>query len=106
MHLSGPRASPQPMHVDAHQHFWPYNPVEYDWIDDSMRSLRRNFLPADLQPELEHNGFQGCVAVQARQTLEETRWPLDLAQRFVPRLAPRGWAIASRIPPARTPSLR
>lgn len=69
------------MRIDAHQHFWSYNAVEYDWIDDSMRSLRRDYLPADLQPELDRAGFQGCVAVQARQTLEETRWLLELAER-------------------------
>jgi L-fuconolactonase len=69
------------MHIDAHQHFWSYNPIEYGWIDDSMQSLRRDFLPADLRPELQRAGFHGCVAVQARQTLAETRWLLDLAER-------------------------
>src|SRR2546430_16623665 len=68
------------MHIDAHQHFWIYDRREYDWMDDSMAALRRDFLPADLKPELERNGFQGCVAVQARQTLEETRWLLELAE--------------------------
>ena len=69
------------MHIDAHQHFWMYNEREYGWIDDSMAALRRDFLSDDLGPELECNGFQGCVAVQARQTLEETRWLLKLADR-------------------------
>jgi L-fuconolactonase len=69
------------MHIDAHQHFWKYDTREYGWIDDSMAALRRNFLPADLKPELERNGFQGCVAVQARSTVEETRWLLELAER-------------------------
>ena len=67
------------MHIDAHQHFWRYNPREYGWIDDSMASLRRDFLPSDLEPELQSNGFEGCVAVQVRQSLEETRWLLELA---------------------------
>jgi L-fuconolactonase len=67
------------MRIDAHQHFWVYQPREYDWIDDSLASLRRDFLPADLKPELERTGFQGCIAVQARQTMEETRWLLELA---------------------------
>ncbi len=79
------------MHIDAHQHFWPYNPVEYDWIDDSVQSLRRDFLPADLQPELERAGFQGCVAVQARQTVAETRWLLNLAERSDFILGVVGW---------------
>src|SRR2546429_7940650 len=79
------------MHIDAHQHFWIYDRREYDWIDDSMAALRRDFLPDDLKPELEHNGFQGCVAVQARQTLEETRWLLELAERAPFILGVVGW---------------
>ncbi|HEY6371203.1 MAG TPA: amidohydrolase family protein [Candidatus Sulfotelmatobacter sp.] len=80
------------MHIDAHQHFWIYNPTEYDWIDDSMSALRRDFLPADLKPELDRSHFQGSVAVQARQTLEETRWLLDLAERSPSILGVVGWA--------------
>ncbi len=67
------------MKVDAHQHFWVYDASEYGWIDDSMAMLRRDFLPPDLKPLLEAAGFDGCVAVQARQTPEETRWLLELA---------------------------
>ena len=67
------------MRIDAHQHFWIYDPGEYAWIDDSMGSLRHDFLPLDLKPELQGSGFDGAVAVQARQTLEETRWLLELA---------------------------
>ena len=65
--------------IDAHQHFWRYDPREYGWIDDSMAALRRDFLPADLQGEMSSAGVDACVAVQARQTLEETRWLLALA---------------------------
>jgi L-fuconolactonase len=79
------------MHIDAHQHFWVYDPREYEWIDDSMASLRRDFLPGDLKPELDRNGFQGCVAVQARQTLEETQWLLDLARDAPFILGVVGW---------------
>jgi L-fuconolactonase len=67
------------MRIDAHQHFRVYDQREYAWIDDSMASPRRDFLPNDLKPELERNGFQGSVVVQARQTLEETRWLLELS---------------------------
>ena len=67
--------------IDAHQHFWRYDALEYAWIDDSMKGLRRDFLPGDLEPELRAAGFDACVTVQARQTLEETRWLLDLADR-------------------------
>src|SRR4030095_6809749 len=78
-------------HIDSHQHFWKYDSGEYGWIDDSMKSLRRNFMPEDLEPELERNGFDGCVAVQARQTLQETRWLLELASRHPFVKAVVGW---------------
>lgn len=79
------------MHIDAHQHFWLYNPEEYRWIDDSMKAIRRNFLPEDLVPELQQNGFAGSVAVQARQTLEETRCLLSLADQSPEILGVVGW---------------
>jgi L-fucono-1,5-lactonase len=67
------------MRIDAHQHFWRYTAAEYGWIDDAMASLRRDFLPADARVEMSRAGFDACVAVQARQTLDETRWLLALA---------------------------
>lgn len=79
------------MHIDAHQHFWIYNQKEYDWIDDSMAALRRDFLPEDLTPELEGAGFHGSIAVQARQTLDETQWLLELADRSPLILGVVGW---------------
>ncbi len=77
--------------IDAHQHFWIYNQSEYGWLDEPMVALRRDFLPASLQPELERNGFQGSVLVQVRQSLEETRWLLDLAARTPFILGVVGW---------------
>jgi len=67
------------MRIDAHQHFWRYDALEYGWIDDSMAGLRRDFLPADAEREMRRGGFDACVAVQARQSLDETRWLLTLA---------------------------
>ncbi len=70
------------MKIDAHQHFWLYNKRDYSWINDRMTTLQRNYLPADLQPELTETGFGGSIVVQARQTVEETRWLLQLAGRY------------------------
>ena len=70
------------MKIDAHQHFWLYDRKDYGWIDDRMQVLKRNYLPGDLQPELSKTGFSGSVVVQARQTLEETRWLLQLAGQY------------------------
>jgi L-fuconolactonase len=69
------------MKIDSHQHFWHYNNIEYSWINDDMKTLQRDFSPSDLLPELNKLGFQGSIAVQARQNLEETRWLLGLANQ-------------------------
>jgi L-fuconolactonase len=83
-----PGASPR---IDAHQHFWRYQPAQYGWIDESMAALRRDFLPADAASEMAAIGFDGCVAVQARQTIEETRWLLALADAHPFIVGVVGW---------------
>jgi len=67
------------MRIDAHQHFWEYNQMDYSWIDDSMHIIKKDFLPEHLILELTKEGFDGSIAVQARQTLQETTWLLDLS---------------------------
>ncbi len=69
------------MRIDSHHHFWKYIPDEYGWIDASMTAIRRDFLPPDLKLQLDKVGIDGAVSVQARQTLEETNWLLDLADK-------------------------
>jgi L-fuconolactonase len=78
--------------IDAHHHLWRYSPEEYEWIDDSMTMLRRDFLPQDLSAEMQSASVDGTIAVQARQTLEETRWLLDLADENDQILGVVGWA--------------
>jgi L-fuconolactonase len=78
--------------IDAHHHLWQYNAAEYGWLDDDMRALRRDFLPKDLSAELAAGGIDGSVAVQARQTLDETRWLLDMADQCDAIRGVVGWA--------------
>ena len=70
------------MKIDAHQHFWCYNESDYSWINDQMKVLQRDYLPDNLLPELKNIGFEGSIAVQARQSLEETMWLLELADKY------------------------
>jgi L-fucono-1,5-lactonase len=65
--------------IDAHHHFWKYDAIQYSWISEGMTRIRRDFFPADLEREITAVGIEGVVSVQARQSLEETRWLLDLA---------------------------
>jgi len=60
------------MVIDSHHHFWNYDPVEYDWIDESKQAIRRSFLPGDLKAEIDQAGVDGVVSVQARQIVKET----------------------------------
>ncbi|MEM8893178.1 MAG: amidohydrolase family protein [Bacteroidota bacterium] len=69
------------MRIDAHQHFWNYQPDRDHWITDEMSILRRDYLPVSLYPLLVENSIDGCVAVQADQSLEETRFLLSLAEK-------------------------
>ena len=79
------------MKLDAHQHFWCYNQREYGWIGDEMAALRRDFLPADLAREQLPLGFDGSIAVQARQSVAETEWLLQLAEENKRLHAVVGW---------------
>jgi L-fuconolactonase len=67
------------MIIDSHQHFWKYHPIKDAWITDEMKVLQHDFLPEDLYPLLKKNKIDGCVAVQADQSEDETLFLLELA---------------------------
>ena len=79
------------MTIDAHHHLWKYSAAEYGWISPEMRAIRRDFLPEDLEKLMHHFGIEGTVAVQARQTLEETAWLLELARKHAVMRGVVGW---------------
>lgn len=67
------------MIIDSHQHFWHYEPAKHAWIDDAMAVIRKDFEPSDLAKVYKENGVDGCVAVQADQTIAETDFLLKLS---------------------------
>lgn len=69
------------MILDAHNHFWNFDPVRDAWITEDMSVIRKDFLPSDFRAVLDENGVQGSVAVQADQSLEETDFLLSLAEQ-------------------------
>ncbi len=79
------------MKLDSHQHFWHYSRDEYSWITADMAQLRRDFLPDELERERSAAGFVGSIAVQARQSLEETKWLLELADENERVMGVVGW---------------
>jgi L-fuconolactonase len=78
--------------IDAHQHFWKFDPVRDSWIDNSMEAIQRDFMPQDLKPILTKYGIDGCIAVQTDQSEAETKFLLELAESndFIKGVV--GWA--------------
>ena len=79
------------MKIDSHQHYWHFNTADYGWMGEDMSGIKRDFLPTDLLPELKSIDFDGSVAVQARQSLEETNWLLQLADEHPHIKGVVGW---------------
>jgi L-fuconolactonase len=78
--------------IDAHHHLWRYSKKEYGWIAGNMAPIARDFLPQDLQQALTPSGMHGSIAVQSRQSLEETQSLLNFAQEFPFIRGVVGWA--------------
>ena len=77
--------------IDTHHHLWKYSPEEYAWIGDGMEAIRRDFLVPELQGLMHEGRIDGVVTVQARQTLAETDWLLELAEHHDFMRAVVGW---------------
>ena len=78
--------------IDSHHHLWQYTASEYGWINDSMQSIQRDFLPDDLDAALRSANIDGAVTVQTQHSLEETNWLLSLAEQSSLIKGVVGWA--------------
>lgn len=86
-----------PVVIDTHQHFWDVSRFEYPWMKGpELEPLRRNHLPADLEPLLAPAGVERTVFVQAQHNLEESRWVLRLAERYHFVAGVVGWVDLTR----------
>ena len=70
------------MKIDAHQHFWKFDPIRDSWIGEDMKVIQRDWMPADLKPVLEAAGIGGSVVVQSDQSEDENEFQLENAKRF------------------------
>lgn len=92
--------------IDAHVHFWRYSAAQdagFGWIDARMDVLKRDFLPQHLAQLTRPSGpshagdtgdtavIEGCIAVQAAQMLEETRFLLRLSDEHAFVRGVVGW---------------
>jgi L-fuconolactonase len=77
--------------IDAHQHYWDVTRFDFGWARMGLQGLDRSFLPDELEPLLAAAGIARSVAVQALDTVDETRWLLALAERTPSIAGVVGW---------------
>ena len=70
------------LRIDAHQHFWKFDPIRDEWIGPNMAVIQRDFMPGDLEPLLKEAGIDGCVTVQVDQSEDENDFLLEKAAPF------------------------
>lgn len=80
------------MRIDAHQHYWQIGNFSYPWLTANLPQFYRDYLPADLTPQLAANGIDATVVVQADNSVGETRWLLELAAQEPTIAGIVGWA--------------
>ncbi|MES1952946.1 amidohydrolase family protein [Salinisphaera hydrothermalis] len=67
------------MLIDAHQHFWRYDPARFDWIESGMDVLMHDWLPVDLAEAMAETGIDATIAVQATGDEAETAFLMEQA---------------------------
>ena len=68
--------------IDAHQHFWKFDPTRDSWMTAEMSRIKNDFLPEELEIILKQHGFEGSVVVQSSQVEEENFFQLGNAEEF------------------------
>ena len=66
--------------IDSHQHFWQVGRFDYPWMSSDLGVLYRDYLPNDLAPIIQKNGVNKTVVIQASNSVEESKWLLDVAR--------------------------
>ncbi len=67
--------------IDSHQHFWKVGAFDYPWMSSEVRTLYQDYLPPMLARILRENSVAETMLVQASDSLDETRWMLNLAEQ-------------------------
>ena len=69
------------MRIDSHHHFWTLSRGDYGWMNPDLGPICRDFGPEDLSPHLARAKMDKTILVQAADTVAETGFMLDLADR-------------------------
>jgi L-fuconolactonase len=77
--------------LDTHTHLWRYRAEDYPWIDQSRSAIARDFLVTDLEGALASGGIDAAILVQARHSVQETEWLLEVADESARVAGVIGW---------------
>src|SRR5450432_2259329 len=67
--------------IDAHHHFWAFDPIRDAWINEEMQVLRTDYLPIQLETVYKRKGISGSVLVQTNASEAENLFLLELAEQ-------------------------
>lgn len=77
--------------MDSHLHVWDLTNGGYGWLGPQCGVLHASFLPEQAERELAHAGISAAVLVQADDSEMDTRFLLDVNDRFDFVAAVVGW---------------
>jgi L-fuconolactonase len=81
-----------PLRIDSHLHLWHFEQKQLPWLDAKCTPIHRDFLIGDMTAVLNTANVEAAILVQARQSLEETRWLLLCASETPQACGVVGWA--------------
>lgn len=83
----------RPPVVDSHLHVWDLGGGGYHWLGPQHGPLHASFSPEQAARELEASGVERAVLVQAEDSERDTRYLLDVADRFPFVAGVVGWLL-------------
>ena len=69
------------MYIDSHQHFWKLSRGDYTWMSEDYTPLFKDFDSNDLRPLIKEKNITKTVIVQAADTISESKFILDIADK-------------------------
>ncbi|MCW5981737.1 MAG: amidohydrolase family protein [Bryobacteraceae bacterium] len=79
------------MRIDAQQHFLDHARFRYAGLPPAPSPLDHNYLPEHIARILKRNRFDGLVAVAGTESVEETRWLLEVGSGSEIVMGVAGW---------------
>lgn len=77
--------------IDAHQHFWDLDKVDYPWLTAELGPVYRTFDVADVEPDIATSPVDDVILVQAAGSYADTDAMIAIADRWERVVGIVGW---------------